>query len=540
MNRARWITSAAMLLAFWLLGALWLAPGMQGRLEQAARAALAAQTSLAPRLTNLEVAFEGQQARLSGSVRSAQDRAAAIAVVRHSVRAPTPMLGSLGLRLDPVAAVRDEIEIRPLPPGWLMLAATGPEARLLGTAASEYEARDLARSIQDAWGAHGGRVEGQPGADDARHDEAAAVSATLHGLPLPQPAAALHVAPIGGVWRALPLGEGDEALREQVLLLGVTAAEWQEQVAPALRRVREARERQRQAAEEARRIAALPPGHLFIAVRDGEISLRGELGSEEAKQAVLDEALAIFAAYQLHDEVRVSARRRPEDGFAPLTTALLPPGKDKKGKALFLAADHEAWQPVDWQVSSDAAPWKEQLPSGMPTALLKEDSKAVIDWLQGAAKPATLARARPAFITVALFDSQAVLCGEVAEEATRAQIIAAARRAYGPRLEVQHEQLVIEPECRPFRGLLNTLKSLPPPPASASAAIFAVAAPAESWRILPVTADLLEPGGLARSGGLSASGSLPAMLVESRSQEAIEQLRGWRALPASHFQPGAR
>lgn len=536
MNPARWITSAGILLVFWLLGALLTASGLQERLELAARSALAGQTALAPRLARLRVTFEGQQARLAGSVRSEQDREAAVAVVRDQVRAPTPFFGSLGLRLNPVASVRDDIQIAPLPPGWLMLATTGPEARLLGSAATDFEARDLARSIQDAWGSLGGRVEGLPTVDSERHDEAPAVATSLRSLPPPQPVPALHVAPIGSVWRALPLEESDTTLHDQALMLGVTETEWQEQVAPALRRVRSAREQQRRATEEARRLAALPPGHVFVAVRDGEITLRGEVGTEGVKQSLLDEALILFASHRLHDEIRVSARRRPGDDFAPLTTALLPPGKSKAGKTLFLGFDHEAWKPVDWQVAHDAAPWKDQLPSGTDAVLLQGDSAAVIDWLQGAAKPAPPVHTRPAFLTLALFDGKAVLCGQVAEEATREQVIAAVRRAYAPRFQVQHDHLLVEADCRPFRSLLNTLKSLPPPSLDPTSAILAIAAPAESWRVLPVTADLVEAGGLGRSGGLSSP--LSPALVENRSQEALEQLRDWRS--SLHPQPGLR
>lgn len=531
MNRARWITSAATFLALWLLGAAVLAPGLQARLEAAAAAALKAESSLHGRLDRLTVAFEGQQARLSGTVRTEHDRETAARIIRGGVRAPLPLLGHAGRHLNPVASVHNEIEIAPHPPGWLLLAATGSEARLLGSAASEFEARDLARSLQESWSAQGGKIDGQPGIDAESHDEGASVAASLRGVPPPRPAAALHVARIGGPWQTLPLERPDVGLQADLLRHGATQEEWQALVLPALHRVREAHKDQRKAAEEERRLAALPPGHVFIASRNSEVTLRGELATEAVKRALLDEALLIFAPFRVHDEIRVSSRRRPGDDLPPLSTALLPSDKEPKGKTLFLGFDHAAWKPVDWQVASDAQPWKADLPLGLRADLVQDDSAAVIDWLQGAVRPAPPVSTRPAFITLALFDGKAVLCGQVAEESTRLQIIASARQAYGARMLVMHDSLRVDGGCRPFRGVLNTVRSLPSPPRLPTEGVFALAVPAESWVEFPVTADLVEAGGLLRTGRFAAT--LSATLVEERSQEAIEQLRAWLALRGS-------
>ncbi|MGV3663430.1 MAG: BON domain-containing protein, partial [Prosthecobacter sp.] len=225
MNRARWITSAATFLALWLLGALVLAPGLKGRLETAAHAALAGESSLHGRLGRLTLAFEGQQARLSGTVRTERDRETAARIARDLVRAPLPLFGRLGMHLNPVASVQNEIEIAPHPPGWLLLAATGPEARLLGSAASEFEARDLARSLQETWSSQGGKIEGMPEIDGESHDEADNVTTSLRGVPVPQPAAAVHVARIGGPWQTLPLERPDAGLQADLRRQGITDAE---------------------------------------------------------------------------------------------------------------------------------------------------------------------------------------------------------------------------------------------------------------------------------------------------------------------------
>lgn len=528
MNRARWITSASTFLTLWLLGALILAPGLQEKLEAAAHAALSKEATLQGRANRLTVAFAGQQAMLSGSVRTEQDRETTAEIVRDRVHSPLPLLGRFGMGLNPVASVHNEIEVAPFPPGWLLLAATGPEARLLGSAANEFEARDLARSLQESWAAQGGKIDGMPEVDGDSHDEAATVATSLRGVPPPRPAAALHVARIGGPWQTLPIERPDVGLQADLLRQGVTKEEWRDLVLPALKLVREAHEEQRKAAAEERRLAALPPGHVFIASRNSEVTLRGELASEAVKRTLLDEALLIFSPLRINDEIRVNARRRPGDALPPLTTALLPSEKSGSGKALFLGFDHTAWKPVDWQVANDAQPWKADLPLGLHADLVQEDSAAVIDWLQGAAKPVPQDTTRPAFITLALFDGKAVLCGQVAEESTRLQIIAAARQAYATHLLVLHNSLRVDGGCRPFRDVLDIVKSLPEPPKLQKQGVFALTIPGESWVEFPVNADLVEAGGLNRTGRFSQV--LPAVLVEERSQEAIEQLRAWLAL----------
>ncbi|HBJ82555.1 MAG TPA: hypothetical protein DDZ88_01495 [Verrucomicrobiales bacterium] len=525
MNRARWITSVVTLSALWLLGALVLAPRVQIALETAARETLERQPVLARRLDRLQLAFDGQQARLSGAVRTAQDRSAIEQTVRDLVRAPTPLAASLGLRLNPVSAVHNEIEVVPLPPGWLLLAATGLRARLLGTAASEFEARDLARSVQEGWGTRGGVVQGMPLIDGENHDEAASVTATLRGVPAPQSKAQLVLTRIGQPWKSLTPEQSDAALLAEARLHGVTEAEWQTHVLPVLQEVREATRAQQAAEVEEHRRAALPRGHVFIATRGQEITLRGEVADAAVKGALLDEALAVFAPRRVHDEVRVSPQRRPGGEFASVSTALLPAKDAGQEKTLYLGLDGGAWKPVDWQVAGEAQPWKKDLPADVDATLLRKDSNELIAWLQGADKPLAQSPTRQAFITLAVFGGKAMLCGQVAEESARSQIIAAARRAYAPRMLVLHDELRLDAGCQPASDILHTVKSLPQTPASATQGIFAIATPGSPWVVLPVTRDLVEAGGLARSKRLPKG--LSAMRVEERSLEAIEQLRDW-------------
>jgi osmotically-inducible protein OsmY len=531
MNRARWITSIVTLSALWLMGALVLAPRMQNALETAAREAVEGLPAFTGRASRVKLVFQGQQAHLSGAVRTAQDRSTLEQAVSELVRAPTPLAASLGLRLNPVSAVHNEIEVAPLPPGWLLLAATGPQARLLGAAASEHEARDLARSVQENWGTRGGVVRGVPQIDAEYRDEAASVSTTLRGLPPPQNSAQTLLARIGQPWKTLRPDESDTALLAEARLQGVTEVEWREHVLPALQEVRAAARAQQAAEIERHRQAALPRGHVFIATRGGEITLRGEVGDAASKRGLLDETLPVFAPRQVHDEIRVSPRRRPGGEFAAISTALLPGKGAGQEKTLYLGFEGGAWKAVDWQVAGEAQPWKKELPADVDAALIQQDSNELIAWLQGAAKPRATLPSRSAFITLAVFGGKAVLCGQVGEESTRSQLIAAARRAYAPRILVLHDELRLDAGCLPARGILNTVKSLPLAPPASSEGIFAIATPGSVWAVLPVTRALVEAGGLTRAPGLPDG--LSASLVEERSIEAIEQLRHW----ISHLPP---
>ncbi len=525
MTRARWILSAASLFALWLLGALVFLPGMQGTLEAAAQEVLSKQPELKNRMGALRLTFDGQQAHLHGNVRTPQDRSRIEAAVGNLVRAPTPLSSGLGLHLNPVGGVRSEIEIVPYAPGWLLLAADGPRARLLGTAASAYEARDLARSVQDQWDTRGGSAAGLPATDAEAHDEAASVSATLRGIPTPPTGAQAWLARIGQGWRQLALQSADGTLLAQARDAGVSEEEWQRQVLPALHELRATQIQEQRAEMDTERLVRLPPGHLFLATSGQEIILRGEVGSDAMKRTVLEEALQAFSPRRLHDQIRVSNDRRPSGDFGPITTALLPEKDKPKGKTCFLGLAGDAWKPVDWQIAVKEQTWKNDLSGMLDLQELQADSAVVSSWLDGtlAHTPPSSQVVQPAFLTLAVFGHRVILSGQVAEEAAHARCIAAVRRAYSPPFLVISDAFRVHADCTASRGILHTVKSLPPAPPPHGTGIFAIAQPGGDWEVMPVTRDLVEAGGISRSGKVPAG--IPAAAVEELSAEAVEELR---------------
>ncbi len=534
MTRARWILSAATLCALWLIGALVCLPHLQRDLETAARDVLSQQPALQNRMVGLHLEFDGQQARITGSVRTQEDRSRVENTVRNLVRLPAPLSFGLGPHLNPVSAVQSEVEVIPSPPGWMLLAADGTRARLLGTAANAYEARDLARSVQEAWSIRGGMSEGMPGTDAENHDEAASVATTLRTVPAPQSTVQAFLARIGQPWKELTLGKSDAELLAEARALGVSEDEWQHQVRPALDELRATQQQQQLLQAQNNLLAKLPPGYLFIAVRDQQIILRGEVGSTAMKQAILEDALGAFAPRRLHDEIRVSAQRRPSGDFGPITSALLPQEDKVGGKSCFLSFSGEAWKPVDWQISPREQSWKSDLPTGLDARLLENDSTVLSSWLQGDDSNSR-GPSQPrdtAFIALALFGTKAIVSGQVAEEAVRAQLIAAVRQAYSPPFLVINDEVRVSGDCEPSGSILHTLKSLPPPPTASSAGMFAIAKPGSTWTLIPVTRELVEAGGLAHSGRIPAG--IPAAVVEVLAAEAIEQLRMHLTPPVLH------
>lgn len=524
MTRARWILSAVTLSLLWLAGALILVPRLERDLEAAAHLALAKQPVLAEQLGGLRLDFDGQQARIAGRVRTARDRLVIENTLRDLVRAPAPLTGSLGMGLNPVSSVLGEIEVVPFPAGWLLLAATGAEARLTGAAANVYEARDLALSVQESWSVKGGAITGIPDVDGGKHDEAASTAATLRAVPAPRPTAQAQIARIGQPWKELLLEKDDASLFAEAGAFGVGESEWR-QVLPVLHELRATFQQQQDAVARDQRLSKLPPGHLFIATHEAQVVLRGEVGTATMKRAILDESLRAFAPRRVHDEIRVSPQRRPSGDFGPITTALLPSGKNTR--ALFFGLGDEAWKPVDWQITPAEQSWKEGLPSGIDRAQLQNDSALLTGWLggDGAHDPPPALKTEPAVIILALFGTKGVLAGRVAEESARSQLIAAARRAYGPRIRVQSEGMHVRAACQPSVNLLHTLKSLPAAPADDSAGILAIATPGSAWTVIPAGRGLIEADGLARQNSLPDG--ISANLVQEHATEALEQLRHW-------------
>jgi hypothetical protein len=536
MTPARWLIAGSWLLLFWLLAVTVLAPGIQRSLKEQASLLLPAEGSDYPAL---EVVIDGQRAILRGRVRRPEERLDAETRVREQVRRSG--IGDFGLaaRFNPITHVSNEIEVVPFPPGWLLLAGHGDYAELRGAAATEFEARDAAERIRARWAERGGRVERKVGVDANRYDEALDGERTL-GAAIPVPkigdggdSAQIQIARLGGEWRRLPIEAADTLLLSEVLAMGLSEKDWQEEILPAVDRARRyqmlARARETRRQEQAQ----MPPPHVFLAARDQRLLLVGEVATLGLKRELLNSLIATFPKWRIIDDVRVSQRRRELGDFGPITTALLPKAENG-GKSLMLGLSGQGWQAVDWKVGREARPWAELLPKDLPPDLMARDAIVATEWLQGEAKgiPTLPQRAQPSFLTLALLPDRVLLAGQLAEEGLRSQLEDATRKAYGDKVEVMTEALLARGTCEPSGSVEQTVRSLPPLPKAGEQPILAFALPGQVWKTAAVEPAVLEPGGVARTDILPPA--FPAAMAEDAFGEAFDYVRDlWQKPPAT-------
>lgn len=532
MTRARWLIAGSSLLLFWLLaGTVW-APAIQRELTRSANQLFSQEKDSYP---PVRASFEGQEAILTGKVRRAEQRSAAERRARESVRASLALAANLGSGLNPVTHVANQIEVVPLPPGWLMLAAQGEYARISGIAATDFEARDALARVQESWSAHGGRLEGKVLTAGDRFDEAPDAEKTLATVPPAQSfggdSAQIQIARLGREWERLNLDAADERLHEQTLAMGLTETEWENHVLPGILATRKHQKIQREREAEIARQAKLPPPHVFLAARDHRILLRGETASLMLKRELLNATISAFPDWKVLDDIRVNPERRATGDFGVLSSALLPQtppsSKDKTaGKALALGLPGQGWHILDWQVGGDEAqPWLEVLPKDLPGALVTADGVTLVEWLQGKTHgiPGLPQRAQPSFLTLTLLPDRVILAGQLAEEALRTQLIEAAQRTYGGRARIIADGLLARGTCEPSADVMQTMASLPPLPGPSQPPVLAFARPGQVWKTTPATPGLLEAGGITQSKFLPAD--FPASMAEDTFADAFDYIR---------------
>lgn len=532
MTRACWFIAGSWLLLFWLLaGTVW-GPMLERRL---ARQAILLTDAVPTGYPAVMVSFSGQQAQVTGKVRHEAQRQEILNRLKQQVRTP----GWLSAGLNPVTAVRDDLEIAPYPTGWLLLAGQGSRGRLLGTLASDYEARDVGRLMEDRWTKAGGLLITEVKTDSGRFDEAPGIQMSLDQLPAPRPAMGgesgqVQIARLGGGWERLMLEATDDRVREGLKAYPITEAEWQSVIKPALDQVRRYQDSERARIAEAERQAKLPPPHVFLAARDQRVLLRGEVASMKIKRELLNAVIGAFPEWRVIDDLRVNAGRRAVAEFGPITTALLPLSQDTgAGKSLALGLSGVAWEFVDWQSGEDTQPLKKLLPADLPVPLLMEDRRMVTQWLQGSALgiPTLPIPAQPSFLTLTLLPDKVILAGQLAEEPLRARLVEAVKNAYAVQAVLFSEALLARGTCEPTVEVEQTVRSLPPLPKPGEAPVLAFARPGQVWKSQPATPQLLEAGALAKSPLLPMN--FPAAMAEDTfAAEAYDHIRHyWRNPP---------
>jgi hypothetical protein len=372
------------------------------------------------------------------------------------------------------------------------------------------------------------------------HDEAPDLKQTLAQIPLPDPSeggdsAQIQIASLGGPWQRLVPDAKDERLMEQSLAIGISRREWEKSILPLIQNVRRYQSEQRSLAEANARQTKLPPPHLFLAARENRLLVRGQTATVGIKREFLNALIVSFPEWRVIDDVRVNGECRAVSDFGPITTALLPDPLNEdsksKGKSLVLGLSGHAWKPVDWLAETDTQLWTEDLPKDLPANLLQDDHRMVIGWLQGETKgiPNLPIRAQPSFLTLILLPDKVIFAGQLAEESLHTQLIEAARQKYSGKAIVISDSLLVRGTCAPSTEIQQTLRSLPPLPATDSPGSIAFTTPGQVWKNTQASSSIDQAGAVAKSGILPPD--FPAAMAEDTFWDGFDHLRQhWKKL----------
>lgn len=480
MTRKDWYTVLGLLLLLWLLGGWVWRPVIEQALTKRAEKELAA-------MAGVKVEFRGQQAVLSGEVRWESERSRAEELVRNRIRASAPVSAGIGGGLNPVTDVVNEIEVRPLEPGWLVLLVDGLTAKLIGEVATEEEARDLEGAVSNTWMERGGAISAELGARLDLFDEAPVVNDTLASVPKPGVPGDLDLqfglwaVRVGERWQRWSLNAVEDVIRRDGLAMGMTEEVWERVAGGAIRDLvaKKAAEGKRMA--EVARIAALPLPHVVAAWSGDRLLLRGVLGSDKTKTAFLERVLEAFPKRRVLDDLRVSAERRPVSDFPPLKEP------DESEAVVVLGIAGRDWQFGAANDEGSAFLGDEGLPDGMDLAIIESDIKVAVEWLEGgnAGIPSLPAPLQPAFLTLAVLHDRVLLAGQMAEEAHRAHLLKSVNQVYGSSRQIDADGLKVRGNCERTEAIFHTALGLPVP---GDEPIIAVAKPGDSWvevRLIP-------------------------------------------------------
>ena len=516
MTRKDWFTALGLLLLLWLLGGFVWRPVIEQALTKRAEQELS-------EMEGVDVVFSGQQAVLTGEVRWESQRVRAETLVRERIRASAPVSAGIGGGLNPVTDVVNEIEVKPLAPGWLLLAADGGEATLLGEVATPEEARDLASAIGLTWAEHGGRVTSAIEANLANYDEAPVVRDTLSTVPRPPVSIegdrrfGLWAVRLGERWQPWSLSAVDEVMKRDGMDLGMTDEAWDVKARVAIQELLSKRATEKARIAEERRLAALPPPHVIAVWVANRLLLRGELGSSESKTAFLKEVIERFPNARVLDDLRVSAERRP----VSMPTLNEPEeADDVPGHELVIGFPGKGWQAVKTSSDGGEAEWKTDLPEGVEVSMLQGDVQVVEAWMTGgnAGIPSLPAPPQPAFLTLAVLNDRVLVAGQLAEEAHRAALVEAIDRVYGIKREVDSSGLLVRGNCEAIEAVYHTILSLPPP---GDRPLLAIAKPGGSWTQVTITEELLRERRISRE---DVPKGVPVSLVTGSLMPAFDRI----------------
>jgi hypothetical protein len=297
------------------------------------------------------------------------------------------------------------------------------------------------------------------------------------GLSLPS----VHVVNLGEPWKHLDLQQPFDPLLKELPHVAMAARESEDQLRRLLRYQLDIAAVEASKQKEQQRIEKLPPAHLIVAQRAGNVLLLGSLGSMEQKQLFL-QALRQGGTEPV-DELLISKQRRPQDSLASLAKSLRPlPELEAEVVRIAFAGDKE-WSTLAHRDLDERDPgpqMMESLGASRPIALLVPDMQKMLHWLHSVDSWEPKPVAAPSgHLWLVQVGSSVLLRGTVPDEGSRTQLEAAARQRYaGRELKVD---LFTDGSLPPCGTVLTTCNALPERTALDTMGTVSFALPGEAW-----------------------------------------------------------
>lgn len=467
--------------ALWLAGGLVWTPRIQERVQEDARRALSHHKDM----REVEAQASGRMVLLTGTVPHAADMARAEVIVRN------------GTAL--ASAVRSDVTVKPPPPGWLLLGFAGETLHLTGVVSSQQEAQEVLEETRRQHEKPGLRIHTSVRVDADRFGEPDSLRHTSGSIPtsrsgLKKDEGALALAISGDGWKIFPPGS-EGAVQRAITAREPDTSVLAALVMPVFKAVRDYDARQRVAKAERERLSLLPAPYLIL-MKDADVwLLRGEVGSAEAKSGLLTAILDQHGEKRVLDEILVTDRRNPFSDLNALTASLDDLSQTPGEITAYVGLPGHGWLGCDLSQPEPASILQKKI-ADADVALVSKDMLAARREI-GAAREAA-APELPAFLTLILLPHRVLISGELPDEASRAQTLAAVRGAY-PGQTLTHD-LRLNVRCTDTAGLPHTLKALPPSRSIPPDGLIAFAIPGEGWLQRSVSEKLTGPDGLAASG----------------------------------------
>ena len=421
----------------------------------------------------VELHFQAQQATLTGRVLDHDQSQAAAALAGEKLR-------SWGM--NPVARVRNDIVVRPNPPGFVVLIRERDRAMLAGETFTNTEQDHLLADLTsvlppkvDTLLLHTATERG-PSGDLLR--TISSLKSMLQQAPPREPL--LLAVTLGSAAQKLEFGD-TQALEEKFHREGWDWAHSQALVLQLGKWIAES-------AESDRRMA-LPLPHLTLLAAGNEVFLRGTVASDSLKETILTGAKLFYGADKLRADVQVSDGRRPvQQAGSTLTT--FPEFPDPKTTGVLgFAVPGQSWKTrelPDDDFYVESLDCYELMPAEFPLELAQEDfvklgAQQALHraYLEEMALKATYP---VPFAAMLLIGKQVHLHGEVPTREIQDAVLTAVRKAYAD-LELE-DHLHLNEMRRPMTAeqAAHFTEGLPAAPLATSPGVMAFILPGRSWQ----------------------------------------------------------